>query len=117
MLLIFSNVLVFHHASKPYATHVNTKGQLSSTSDSPYVNPTLCCSLASAFQYVIFTHSNISYVVQQVCLHMYAPTYAHLLALKRNPCYIQGTKLFDIHLPRLLLIHLSLTLMLTEPVI
>lgn len=45
-------------------------------------DPTLYQSLVRALQYLTSTRPNISYVVQQACLHMYAPYTEHMLTLK-----------------------------------
>ncbi|GKA49753.1 ribonuclease H-like domain-containing protein [Tanacetum coccineum] len=42
-------------------------------------------------QYLTFTRPDISYVVQQICLHMHDPRESHLAALKRVLRYIRGT--------------------------
>nr|GEW27229.1 hypothetical protein [Tanacetum cinerariifolium] len=61
----------------PCKTLVDTESKLSSDSGS-----TLYRSLASALQYLTFTRSNLSYVVQQVCLYMHDPRDPHFTALK-----------------------------------
>ncbi|KAL8159451.1 LOW QUALITY PROTEIN: hypothetical protein V2J09_000988 [Rumex salicifolius] len=43
-----------------------------------------------AFQYLTFTRPDISYVVQQICLHMHDPRAAHLLAMKEYSSIRQG---------------------------
>ena len=48
-------------------------------------------SLAGALQYLTFTRPDISYAVQQVCLHMHDPREPHLAALKRRIRYVSGT--------------------------
>lgn len=83
---------------KPSATPVDTKQKLSSSSGTPYDDPTLYRSLAGALQYLTFTRPDISYAVQQVCLHMHAPQTEHMLALKRILRYVQGTLQFGLHL-------------------
>jgi len=60
--------------------------------------PLLYRSLAGALQYLTFTRPDISYVVQQVCLHMHVPCTGHLLALKRILRYVQGTLHYGLHL-------------------
>ena len=45
-------------------------------------------SLAGALHYLTFTRPDISYVVQQICLHMHDPREPHLTALKR---FLRGT--------------------------
>ena len=83
---------------KSSATPVDTKQKLSTSSGTPYEDPSLYRSLAGALQYLTFTRPNISYAVQQVCLHMHAPSTEHMLALKRIPRYVQGTIHFGLHL-------------------
>src|ERR1044072_4184575 len=83
---------------KPSATPVDTKLKLNTASGTPYDDPTLYRSLAGALQYLTFTRPDISYVVQHVCLHMYAPCTEHMLALKRILRYVQGTLQFGLHL-------------------
>jgi hypothetical protein len=83
---------------KPSATPVDTKQKLSTTAGTSYDDPTLYRSLAGALQYLTFTRPDISYAVQQVCLHMHAPCTDHMLALKRILRYVQGTLHYGLHL-------------------
>ncbi|XP_059298129.1 uncharacterized mitochondrial protein AtMg00810-like [Lycium ferocissimum] len=76
---------------KATSTPVDTKLKVSSTSGAPYDDPTHYRSLAGALQYLTFTWPDISYAVQQVCLHMHAQREVHMHALKRIIRYIQGT--------------------------
>ena len=62
-----------------------------SADGAPVSDPTDFCSLAGALQYLTFTRPDISYAVQQVCLHMHDPREPHLAALKRILRYIRGT--------------------------
>jgi hypothetical protein len=55
---------------KPCSTPVDTNGKLSGTDGPPVDDPTHYRGLAGALQYITFTRPDISYVVQQVCLHM-----------------------------------------------
>jgi hypothetical protein len=48
-------------------------------------------SIAGALQYLTFTRPNITYAVQQICLHMHDPQEPHLTAMKCILCYSQGT--------------------------
>ncbi|GKC01688.1 copia protein [Tanacetum coccineum] len=58
----------------PVATPVDINSKLSSTLGDPFDDSTHYKSLARALQYLAFTRPDISYDVQQVCLHMHAPT-------------------------------------------
>jgi len=80
------------------ATHIDTKEKLSTSSGTPYEDHFLYHSLAGALQYPTFTRPDTSYAVQQVCLHMHAPTTKHMLALKHILCYVLGTIHFGLHL-------------------
>ncbi|XP_055826233.1 uncharacterized mitochondrial protein AtMg00810-like [Solanum dulcamara] len=82
----------------PYPTPVDTKSKLSATVDTPYDDPTKYRSLTGALQYLTFTRPDISYVVQQVCLHMNAPTNEHMRALKHIIRYLQGTLTHGLYL-------------------
>jgi hypothetical protein len=54
-------------------------------------DPTAYRSLAGALKYLTFTRPDITYVVQQICLHMHDPREPHLTALKRLLRYLRGT--------------------------
>ncbi|GJW67183.1 ribonuclease H-like domain-containing protein, partial [Tanacetum coccineum] len=66
----------------PSRTPVDTESKLGVDGD-PVSDPTLYRSLAGSLQYLTFTRPDISYAVQQVCLHMHDPREPHLSALKR----------------------------------
>ncbi|XP_057522449.1 uncharacterized mitochondrial protein AtMg00810-like [Amaranthus tricolor] len=83
---------------KPSSTPVDTKSKVSATTGGPYANPTKYRSLAGALQYLTFTRPDISYAVQQICLHMHDPRDAHMNALKRIIRYVQGTLHLGLHL-------------------
>ncbi|GJS93029.1 ribonuclease H-like domain-containing protein [Tanacetum coccineum] len=74
----------------PCRTPVNTKSKLGNDGD-PVSDPTLYQSLAGSLQYLTFTRPDISYAVQQVCLHMHDPREPHFSALKRILRYVRGT--------------------------
>ncbi|GKB98455.1 ribonuclease H-like domain-containing protein, partial [Tanacetum coccineum] len=78
-------------------TQVDTESKLGSDGD-PVSNPTLYRSLAGALQYLTFTHPDISYAVQQVCLYMHDPREPHFTALKRILRYVRGTVAFGLQL-------------------
>ncbi|KAL8116424.1 hypothetical protein AgCh_022791 [Apium graveolens] len=83
---------------KPSATPVDTKSKISATSGTPVADPTHYRRLAGALQYLTITRPNISYAVQQICLHMHDPRTYHTSALKRIICYVQGTLDQGLHL-------------------
>ncbi|KAI3686614.1 hypothetical protein L1987_80294 [Smallanthus sonchifolius] len=82
----------------PAATPVDTQNKLSSNNGTPVDNITEYRSLAGALQYLTFTRPDISYAVQQVCLHMHDPKTIHLNALKRILRYIKGTISYGLHI-------------------
>ncbi|GJX07003.1 ribonuclease H-like domain-containing protein [Tanacetum coccineum] len=71
-------------------TPVDTESKLGSDRD-PVFDSTLYRNLAGGLQYLTFTRPDISYAVQQICLHMHNPREPHLAALKRVLHYILGT--------------------------
>ncbi|XP_021979082.1 uncharacterized mitochondrial protein AtMg00810-like [Helianthus annuus] len=75
----------------PVGTPVDTKPKLAATSGTPFEDPKLYRSLVGALQYLTFTRPDISYAVQQICIHMHHPSIDHWQALKRIIRYIQGT--------------------------
>ncbi|XP_019103223.1 uncharacterized mitochondrial protein AtMg00810-like [Beta vulgaris subsp. vulgaris] len=83
---------------KPSSTPVDTKPKVSATTGVPYADPTQYRSLAGALQYLTFTRPDISYAVQQICLHMHDPRDEHMSALKRIIHYLQGTLHLSLHL-------------------
>ncbi|GJW57863.1 ribonuclease H-like domain-containing protein [Tanacetum coccineum] len=74
----------------PCQTHVDTESKLGNDGD-PVSDPALYRSLACSLQYLTFTRPDISYAVQQVCLHMHNPREPHFSALKRISRYVRGT--------------------------
>ncbi|XP_022004078.1 uncharacterized mitochondrial protein AtMg00810-like [Helianthus annuus] len=83
---------------KPVSTPVDTNSKLSNSSGPLYDDPTTYRSLAGALQYLTFTRPDITYLVQQICMHMHSPTVEHWNALKRIIWYLQGTSDYGIHL-------------------
>ncbi|GKB82875.1 ribonuclease H-like domain-containing protein [Tanacetum coccineum] len=71
----------------PSRTPVDTESKLGTTGD-VVSDPTLYRSLAGSPQYLTFTRPDISYAVQQVCLHMHDPREPHFSALKRIFRYV-----------------------------
>nr|GEX04750.1 ribonuclease H-like domain-containing protein [Tanacetum cinerariifolium] len=64
----------------------------------PVQDPILYHNLAGGLQYLTFTHPNLSYAVQQVCLYMHDHREPHFVALKRILRYVKGTLDFGLHL-------------------
>jgi len=85
---------------KPCSTPVDTQGKLSETGSTPVTDPTAYRSLAGALQYLTFTRPDITYTVQQICLHMHDPWEPHLTTLKRILRYFHGTVDFGLLLHR-----------------
>ena len=84
---------------KPCFPPVDTQAKLSADLGD-LVAATAYRSLASALQYLTFTRSDLTYAVQQVCLHMHDPWESHLAALKRLLRYVRGTVGFGLVLHR-----------------
>ena len=61
------------------STPVDTQAKLSEDAGPPVADPTAYRSLAGALQYLTFTKPDLTYAVQQVCLHMHDPRESHLL--------------------------------------
>ncbi|GJS46116.1 ribonuclease H-like domain-containing protein [Tanacetum coccineum] len=78
-------------------TPIDTESKLGDTGDI-VSDSTLYRSLAGSLQYLTFTRPDISYAVQQVCLHMHDPQEPHLSALKRILRYVRGTLVYGLHL-------------------
>jgi hypothetical protein len=76
---------------KPVSMPVDTQAKVSTKFGPPVADPTHFRSLVGALQYLTFTHPNIAYAVQQICLHMHDPREPHLTAMKRTLCYLWGT--------------------------
>ena len=67
---------------KPCSTPVDTNPKVAAADGAPVSDPTDFRSLAGALQYLTFTRPDITYVMQQICLHMHDPREPHLAALK-----------------------------------
>lgn len=74
----------------PSRTPADTQSKLD-PSGPPVSDPSLYRSLAGGLQYLTFTSSDLSYVVQQIFLFMHDPREPHLHALKRILRYVRGT--------------------------
>ncbi|GKB04959.1 reverse transcriptase domain-containing protein [Tanacetum coccineum] len=74
----------------PYRTPIDIESKLGDDGDAIH-DPALYRSLAGSLQYLTFTHPDISYAVQKVCLYMHDPREPHFSALKRILRYVCGT--------------------------
>uniref|UniRef100_A0A0A8Y746 Reverse transcriptase Ty1/copia-type domain-containing protein n=1 Tax=Arundo donax TaxID=35708 RepID=A0A0A8Y746_ARUDO len=79
-------------------TPVDTQSKLSATAGPPVADPTEYRSIAGALQYLTLTRPDISYAVQQACLHMHDPHEPHLTLVKRILRYVQGTISHGLHI-------------------
>ena len=76
---------------KPAPTPVDTKPKVSSSSGAPLQDPTFYRSIVGALQYLTLTRPDLSYAVQQACLHMHDPRDVHWSFVKRILQYVRGT--------------------------
>jgi hypothetical protein len=60
-------------ACKSTTTSVDTSPKLSASASPPVADPTEYWIFFGALQYLTFTHPDIAYAIQQVCLHMHDP--------------------------------------------
>jgi hypothetical protein len=76
---------------KPCSTPVDTQAKLSEDDGPPVADATSYRSLTGALQYLTFSRPDITYAIQQVCLHMHTPREPHFTALKRILRYLCGS--------------------------
>jgi hypothetical protein len=81
-------------------TPIDIQAKIVAGSGPSIKDPNQFRSLAGALQYLTFTWSDISYAVQQICLHMHDPREPHLAVIKRILRYLQGTLEFGLLLRR-----------------
>ncbi|XP_019150664.1 PREDICTED: uncharacterized protein LOC109147514 [Ipomoea nil] len=74
----------------PVVTSVSS-AKITDEVDVPYADPTQYRSLAGALQYLTVTRPDLSYAVNLLCQHMYAPTTTDWVSLKRVLRYVKGT--------------------------
>jgi hypothetical protein len=82
-------------------TTVDLPAKLAADLGPPVQDASQFRSIAGALQYLTFTWPDITYVVQQICLHMHDPREPHLAAMKRILRCLQGTSYYGILLFRL----------------
>jgi hypothetical protein len=76
---------------KPVSTLMDIQAKVSTKSRPPDADLIHFMSLTGAIQFLTFTHPNIAYAVQQICLRMHDPREPHLTTLKRTLRYLRGT--------------------------
>jgi hypothetical protein len=81
---------------KPCTTPVDLQAKLVVDSGPPIQDAFQFQSIAGVLQYLTFTRPDITYDVQQICLHMHDPQEPHLTAMKRILRYLQGTSDYDL---------------------
>ncbi|KAL8150886.1 LOW QUALITY PROTEIN: hypothetical protein V2J09_020694 [Rumex salicifolius] len=81
----------------PCKTPVDTNSKMASDIGDPVSDPTRYRSIASSLQFLTFTRPDISYAVQQICLHMHDSRDAHLQAMKPILRYRHGLLGLDHH--------------------
>ena len=82
--------------AKPISTPVSSGSKLSAFQGDFIADVSLYRSLVGALQYLTMTRPDITYAVNQVCQFMYAPTTAHMVAVKRILRYLKGTQGFGL---------------------
>jgi hypothetical protein len=82
----------------PCTTPIDTQAKLSDIEGELVTDATDYRSLAGALQYLTLTRPDLSYAVQQICLHMHAPRQPHLALVKRVLRYVRGTLDLGLHL-------------------
>jgi hypothetical protein len=86
---------------KPCTTPVDLQAKLMGDSGPPVEDASQFWSITGALQYLTFTRPDITYAMQQICLHMQDPREPHLTAMKRILRYLQGTSNYGLLLHRL----------------
>jgi hypothetical protein len=76
---------------KPCTTPVVLQAKLAGDSGPPVEDVSQFRSIAGALRYLTFARPDITYTVQQICLHIHDPWEPHLTAMKRILRYLQGT--------------------------
>lgn len=84
----------------PSSTPIDTSAKISSASGTPVADASAYRSIVGGLQYLTMTRPDITYAVQQACLHMHAPMDCHLALVKRILRYVRGTTGYGLHLQR-----------------
>nr|XP_040256272.1 uncharacterized mitochondrial protein AtMg00810-like [Aegilops tauschii subsp. strangulata] len=83
---------------KLVATPVDTKAKLSALDGSPASDASFYRSFVGALWYLTLTRPDLTYAIQQVCLHMHSPLDSHWNLVKRILRCIRGTMAFGLTL-------------------
>jgi hypothetical protein len=85
---------------KPCVTPVDLQAKLARDSGLPVEDAYQFWGIAGDLQYLMFTWPNITYAMQQICLHMHDPRWPHLTSMKRILRYLHRTPDFGLLLHR-----------------
>jgi hypothetical protein len=99
------------------ASRARLQVKLAGDSGPPVEDASQFRSIAGALQYLTFTRPNITYVMQQIYLHMHDPWEPHLTAMKRILRYLQGTPDYGLFCVVRAALTSSSTRMLTGPIV
>jgi hypothetical protein len=83
---------------KPALTLVDVNRKLPAATGHAVANPYEYQSLSRVLQYHTVTRSDLSYAIQQACLHMHDPRECHLAPIERILWYVRDTTLLGLHL-------------------
>jgi hypothetical protein len=83
---------------KPTSTPVDTKPKASTADGHPATDAAFYRGIVRALQYLTLTCPNITYAVNQVCLHMHSACDVHWSLVKRILRYIWGSMSHGIHI-------------------
>lgn len=75
----------------PASTPVAVQGKVSTHAGTSLSDPTQYRSIVGALQYLTLTRPDLTYAVQQACLHMHDPCDIHWALVKRILRYLHGT--------------------------
>jgi histone deacetylase 1/2 len=85
---------------RPVSTPVDTHSKLSADAGAPVDDASEYRSIVGGLQYLTMTRPDLSYAVQQACLHMHDPRAHHLAMVKRIMRYIRGSADHGLHIHR-----------------
>ena len=83
--------------AKPVSSPAASNAKLSHALGDPLTNPTEYHSIVGGLQYLTLTRPDITFVVNQICQYMHAPTTSHLVAVKHILRFLKGIITFGLH--------------------